>query len=371
MKYRLLCLTDRSDLPETELFIRLRKAGVDIEVACNPTGRYFERLRRSGVPVHELIIKRRFSPRSIRTVRALLASRGFDILFCFNNKAASNALLAVRKKKPGPPVVTYRGTVGNISFLSPSSWTTHLNPRVRRIVCVSRAVSDHLLAMRFLGIRISPERVATIYKGHDPAWYQQRPADLRGLFGLPEDAFVVSFAGRNRPHKGIRYLIEAAGHLPPEAPIHFLLLGRLETDPAIKRQIAKLPNPERVHLAGFRSDAPAVFCASDAFVMPSTSREGLSRAVIEAMAYATPPVVTNVGGLPELVVHDESGFVVPPGDAGAIADAICRLYREPEVAERMGAAAKARIETAFHIDRTVRQIIRLFEDLAVESGQGR
>lgn len=362
MSYRVLCFTDRSDLPETELFIRLYKAGADIEVACNPTGRYYDKLQRSGIPVHELTIPSRFSPRSMHAIRDLLGRRHYDILYCFNNKAASNVLLATGGKRY--KIITYRGTIGNISFLSPASWTTHLHPRVDRIVCVSGAVGNHLATMRFFGLSIPGDRPVVIYKGHDIEWYQSPPANLSAEFNLPPDAFVVSFAGRNRPHKGISYLIDAARYLPVESSIHFLLLGRLEADKKLKRQIDSSPYSDRIHRVGFRENAPAVFAASDVFIMPSTKREGLSRAVIEAMACGTVPIVTDVGGLPELVEDHASGFVVPPKDAGAIAQAITKLYNNKKMAEKMGENARNRIRTRFHIDRTVKETMDVFEDLS-------
>ncbi|MBS3755072.1 MAG: glycosyltransferase family 4 protein [Desulfobacterales bacterium] len=362
MQYRVLCFTDQSDLPETELFIGLNKAGVDIEVACNPRGRYFHRLKESGLCIHELTVKSRFSINSIKRIRRILEGRHYDILYCFNNKAASNVLLATRGNKEYK-IITYRGTVGNISFLSPASWTTHLNPRVNRVVCVSKAVRQHLLNMRFSGLKISAERAVAIYKGHDLAWYQSAPVDLADEFSIPNDAFVVGFAGRNRPHKGLDYLIDAARHLPGDAKIHFLLLGRLTGDKSLQKKIAQSPFHDRIHLTGFRQDTTAVFVACDAFVMPSTKREGLSRAVIEAMAHATPPIVTNVGGLPELVANSHSGIVIKPEDAGAIAEAILKLYRNPEEKRRMGANARQRIQDHFHIDQTVTQTRSLFENL--------
>lgn len=362
MNFKVLCFTDCSDLPETELFIRLKRAGVDIEVACNPAGRYFDRLRDSGVVTHEMIQKSRFSFKSIQQIRTLLGKRHYDILYCFNNKAASNVLLATRGHREYK-IITYRGTVGNVSFLSPASWTTHLNPRVNRIVCVSEAVRQHLIKMRFLGLKILAEKPVTIYKGHDPAWYQSDPADIAGEFNIPADAFVVGFAGRNRPHKGIGYLIESTYHLPPDANIHFLLLGRLTEDKALRKKISQSPYHDRIHLAGFREDAPSVFAACHAFVMPSTKREGLSRAVIEAMVQSTPPIVTNVGGLPELVIHNQSGTVIPPEDAGAIARAVLKLYTDPGEKKRLGANARQQIKEHFHIDQTVAQTRSLFENL--------
>lgn len=361
MSYRVLCITDRSDLPETELFIRLRRAGVDIEVACNPTGMYFERLNASGIPIHELVIPSRFSIKSIRRIRNLLNQRHYDILYCFNNKAVANTLPAAKGKNCH--IITYRGIVGNLSFFSPASWTTHLNPRVRRIICVCNAIRDHLLAMRVLGMRISEEKVVTIYKGHDLEWYQDKPADLRAEFNIPENAFVVCFAGRNRSRKGIQYLLEAAHYLPAEAQIHFLLLGRLTDDKSLQKSIAQCPRPYLIHLAGFRNDAPSIFAACDTFIMPSTEREGLSRAVIEAMGYSTPPIVTAVGGLSELVVNGKSGLVIPPMNSRAIGEAILRLYENHEEKKHMGENARERIRDTFNIDRTVEQTRAVFENL--------
>ena len=92
MNYRTLCITDCSDLPETELFIGLKKAGVDIEVCCNPTGKHYERLKESDVPVIDLKLKGRFDLSGIRRLSAQLKAKQYNILYCFNNHAASNVL---------------------------------------------------------------------------------------------------------------------------------------------------------------------------------------------------------------------------------------------------------------------------------------
>ncbi len=363
MTYKVLCITDRSDLPETELFIGLKKAGVDISVMCNPTGNHYDRLVRSGVTVYDLILDTRFSLAGIRYLKQHLARHAYDILYCFNNKAASNVLIATRGMDV--KIATYRGTVGNISFISPSSLTTHLHPRVCRIVCVSKAVRDHILQLRFLWKKVPPHQVVAIYKGHDIAWYRQAPADL-SEFNLPQNAFVITFAGRNRPHKGIDFLVDAARYLPPETPVFFLLLGRLENDRKLCAKIDTSPMKDRFILAGFRNNAPAIFAASDAFIMPSTKREGLSRAVIEAMSSETVPIVTDVGGLPELVADGESGFVVPPMNSRAIADAILKLAQHPEMKKQMGKAAKDRIQNEFNVAATVLRTKEMFEQMMAE-----
>jgi glycosyltransferase involved in cell wall biosynthesis len=89
----------------------------------------------------------------------------------------------------------------------------------------------------------------------------------------------------------------------------------------------------------------------------------LSRAIIEAMAYGVPPVVTDSGGSPELVADGVSGFVVPVKDSKALADAIERLYRDPELRKRLGRSARERIATDFRNEDTVTQTIELYESL--------
>jgi glycosyltransferase involved in cell wall biosynthesis len=368
MKYRVLCITDRSDLPETELFIRLKKIGVDIEIACNPSGRYHERLEKSGIIFYELILKSRFSPAGIRKIKSILNRKTYDIIYCFTNKATSNLILSIRGRKC--KVITYRGTVGNISFFSPASWTTHLNPRVNRVICVSQAVKNHLNTMQFMGIKFKPGRAVGIYKGHDLSWYQDQPADL-SEFGISKSDFVVTFAGRNRPHKGAHVIVASTQWIPPEIPVHFILMGNIAENKKLLRQVADSPISARIHLPGFRNDAPAVIAAGDTFLMPSTKREGLSRAVIEAMSYGIAPIVTNVGGLPELVKDKESGFVIPPNDPQTLSRRIIELYNNPEMKKRFGENARRRIGTHFNINTTVEKTRQVFEDLMTETGNNR
>jgi glycosyltransferase involved in cell wall biosynthesis len=230
---------------------------------------------------------------------------------------------------------------------------------------VSDSVKSYFVSLHFLWFRLNPRKPVTIYKGHDLAWYQASPVDLK-QFGIPAGAFVVGFAGRNRPNRGLNYIVESSRWLPKDAPIHFLFLGKLTDDVKLKQQVDASPFRDRIHLGGFRSDAPAVAGACDTFILPSVFKEGLSRAVIEAMSYATPPIVTNVGGHPELVVHNESGLVIPPKDPEAIAKAILELYNDPEKKKCLGENARRRIETRFHIRGTIRQTRWLFEEILKE-----
>lgn len=359
---RALWIANSPDRPMTATIIGLRKKGVEVSVMCPASAPRFETLRASGIPMIDFAPQRSLDFSAIRMIRAELQRERYDILHVFGNRAITNAILAARTQ----PVrlITYRGIVGNLSFLDPIAWLRYLNPRIDRIVCVAEAVRRFFLEMRPALLRVPPERLVTIYKGHDLSWYRDEPADLR-QFEIPPDAFVIGCVANIRPRKGIEVLVDAVGLLATEPNVHLLLVGNMESE-TLRERIEASPARMRIHLAGYRADAPALMAACDVFVLPSLKREGLPRAVIESMAYRTPPIVTNCGGSPELVEDGVSGLVVPPGDARAIAEAVRQLRADPEGRKKMGEAARERIRQRFNIAETIRQTLALYQSLLAE-----
>ena len=354
-----LCITEDADRPTTATFIGLKRAGVDITVACPPAASARGPLAESGIRLLELPLRANIDRLAVQRLRKELVDEGHQILHVFSNKALQNGLRAVR----GLPVrlVAYRGIVGNVSFLSPISWLRFLNPRIDRIVCVADAVRDYFLNMRPAFLRIPERKLVRIYKGHDLAWYTAAPANLQSL-GIPQGAFVVSCVANYRPRKGIEVLVDAMAALPRSSPIHLLLVGNMDA-PRLARKIAVSPVADRIHRVGHRPDAPSLTAASDVFVLPSIKREGLARSLIEAMAYAVPPVVTDCGGSPELVVAGVCGLVVPVRDASALANAITKLYEDADLRARLGSAARERIRKDFRIEDTIAQTLALYRNL--------
>lgn len=359
MPIRSLCITESADRPTVQTFVGMHNAGIEITVVCPANHPNNAVLQDAGVPTIDIRLPKNFDKDGIAKLRAELIRGDYDILHTFNNKAVTNGLRACK----GLPVkvVCYRGIVGALGFLDPMSWMRYLNPRIDRIVCVADAIRRHFLQMRPAFLRMPATRPVTIHKGHLLEWYDAEPADL-GQFGIPDDAFVIGCTANYRPRKGIDYLIDAIGMLPADIPAHLLLVGRMDAEKLTAR-IAASSAGKRIHRVGFRADAPELSAACDVFCLPSTKREGLARSIIEAMAYRVPPVVTDSGGSPELVVDGVSGIVVPPKDAAALAAAIEKLYRDPQLRSRMGNAARDRIATDFRNEDTVRKTIELYQEL--------
>jgi glycosyltransferase involved in cell wall biosynthesis len=353
---RVLAVTAHSDLPETQMFIGLLDAGVHVEVMCPDDAPHRQKLVDAGVTVHSLQLSGRLDKAGTAEIRRRLVEGQFDILHAFNNKAVANGLRASK----GLPVrfIAYRGIEANVSFFDPASWTTYLHPRVDKIICVADAIRRYLVNMKFLWWRFPPDKAITIYKGHDLSWYQA-PAVPRSELGLPEDAGCTA---NERPRKGLPYLIDAAKLLPDDANIHFLLIGNIDGKKTMQ-SIADSPAKDRIHLAGFRRDAPQVLAACDACILPALKREGLPKAIIEGMVYGVTPIVTNSGGSPELIEQGKAGLIIRPGSSRAIADAISQLYADPKNCKRMGTAARQRIQQDFHISKTVEQTLSVYQEL--------
>ena len=358
MTIRVLCIIEDLDRPTVAALIGMRRAGVGLSVIGTRFDAANDALADAGVILIDIPVASRTGARNVRRLRAELTRGQYDILHLAGNRALENGLRASR----GLPVriVAYRGIVGNVGFFSPISWRRFLNPRIDRIVCVADAVREYFLNMRPAVLRMPAERTATIHKGHSLEWYTAPPADLRAL-GIPGEAFAVACVANYRPRKGIELLVEAMAALP--ADVHLVLVGDMNSA-ALGRRLAASPAAPRIHRLGYRSDAPAVAGGPcDVAVLPSIKREGLPRSVIEAMAYGTPPIVTDVGGNPELVADGVSGLVVAPRDSGAISRAIRKLYDDPAMKERLGTGARERIRTHFRVEDTIRQTLALYRGL--------
>ncbi|MEJ8569223.1 glycosyltransferase [Elongatibacter sediminis] len=362
--FRILYLTDKSDRGESATIRGVHDRGHRVVVFGRADSPHVTAIRDHGVAVTGVSWKRKLDRSLLRRIRQTIRDEDIDIVHAMNSRTTLHMVLATRplaRAGRSPRLVAYLGVTGNVSWWSPLSWLRFLNPRIDRIVCVAEGVRRYLLGVTLLGLHLPPERVVTIHKGHELSWYTAQPAD-RGALGIPRDATLVTVASRLRPRKGLLELIQALGRTDPAKNIHVLFLGH-EGNSELHRAAAALTDPGRVHFAGFRRDAPAIMAASDICCLPVLRGEGLSRAVIEGMAYGVTPLVTDVGGNTELVIDGESGLVVPPGDVPALAEAIEWLHDHPLERQRMGRAARERIAGQFRNQDTVEKTLALYREL--------
>jgi glycosyltransferase involved in cell wall biosynthesis len=226
------------------------------------------------------------------------------------------------------------------------------------LIAVAPEVKSSILAT----MPLPAEKIVVINNGVDVGRYRltvDRAAVRRGL-GLSEDERAIVVVATLKEQKGHRYLIEAAAGLTGQFPTaRFLFVGDGELRQELERQIAAHGLAQRVHLLGTRQDVPELLAAADLFVLPSLW-EGLSMALVEAMASGLPIVATEVSGTRQVLTDGETGLLVPPGDYEALARAIAAMLSDPARAAAMGAAARRHIETNFGARQQAAEHLALF-----------
>ena len=227
-------------------------------------------------------------------------------------------------------------------------------------ICASQAIQSMLV-----DDGVPADRATVVYEGIDLDHVSAAPPlDLHKAFWLPHGAPVVGNVAALVPHKGQRYLIEAALLVLQRVPdARFLIVGGGELELSLQQLIKRRHLEKHVVLTGFRPDVLSLHKGFDLFVMSSVT-EGLGTSVLDAMACGRAVVATRAGGLSEIVDHDETGLLVPVRDTDALAEAIVRLLTESDLRTRYGQAAAEKARRRFSADRMVDETVAVYADVA-------
>lgn len=228
------------------------------------------------------------------------------------------------------------------------------------------AVSEDIRRFLVKRVGVNERLITTIYNGIEPREYRSdhRAREvIRRELGLTEGRPVLGTVGNLYPVKGHVYLVRAMAAVAAKRPDAVcLILGRGQLLEQLRHTATELGIDHHVMFLGFREDVPALLRAMDIFVLPSLS-EGLSLALLEAMAAGKAVVATNVGGNPEVVLDRQTGLLVPSEDAPALADAILLLLRDPALAERLGESGRIRVDKEFSVTAMAQRYDALYGEL--------
>jgi glycosyltransferase involved in cell wall biosynthesis len=189
-------------------------------------------------------------------------------------------------------------------------------------------------------------------------------ADLLQELGLPDGARMIGAVGRLWPQKRYKDLIWAAELLKAgRGDTHFLIIGDGPERDELASYCLDIKVQDHVHLLGERDDVPRLLKHLDCFWLGS-GYEGQSNALMEAMVAGVPIVATDIAGNRDLIVPDETGFLVPVGDAGQFARKTHQLFEEPEIAQRFRDRARQRICDEFSVEKMIERHRKLYLELA-------
>jgi glycosyltransferase involved in cell wall biosynthesis len=327
-----------------------------------PGGEVEAALRADGVPVTALGIGRHLAaPRSIRAVlhaARALRTDGVQVVHGYQWRPALVGVLAARLAGVPVTMASKRSLTGD--------------DRWARLAWRMIGRRADLLLANAAALRSEAEAHGTVARweivpnGVDTDWFRLdggEAAAKRNL-GLDPARPVVTAVGRLEARKGHDLLLEAVHVMRGLAPDHrpqLVLVGDGPLRSRLERRTGELGLARDVTFAGSLPDVRPALAATDVFVLPSRA-EGMSNALLEAMAAARPIVATAVGGTAEVLDADRTGVLVRPDDAGALAAAVLGVLAEPVRAARLGAAARQAVEDRFGARRMISRLEELYTE---------
>jgi glycosyltransferase involved in cell wall biosynthesis len=358
----ILFLLDTLDIGGTEthtvqLAKRLNEKGHRIVIGCLHSGGILAAdLKQAGIPVVEFpktgsLLSLRGIYQIMRLARYI---RRYQFSVIHTHDLWANLMGVVAARIAGTRVI-----ISSQRDLGHLWWYTPLRIRIIRIIHLlaghvlanSSAVRDALVR----DFRLPATRIRIIRNGIDVERFAKAHADRAKMFPTLENQarLVILIANMHSSVKGHLDLIDAAFQVCRAIPeTRFLLVGDGKERPMIEERVKDADLSQHFLFLGRRTDIPELLACAEVSVLPSRA-EGLPNVILEAMAAGLPVVATRVGGIPEIIVDEESGLLVPPNKPSALAKAIIRVLRDPAFAAQIGRTAREQIRTHFGFDRVV------------------
>ena len=334
----------------------LEERGVPALLVCPDNGELYRAATREGLDVqgvryrgdHDLTLVLKLS-RIIRSAKPdivhLHSRRGADILGALAAKWAGH-----------PNVITTRRVDNPISAGVLNGFCIGKIPKA--IVCVSDGISSVMKEAGF-----PSDKITVIHSAVDASAYDSALSkwEARRILGVLPASPLLCVIGQLITRKGHHVLLDALPSLRNKfKDIRVVIVGRGAVRSRLEAQVHKLNLDGCVQFMGFRSDISTILRASDLLVHPAL-REGFANVGLQAMASGIPVVTTSVGGMPEMVQHEITGLVVPPGDSKTLAQAIEELLSNPGRRSMMGRLGQDIVRESFSVEKMVDSNLALYQ----------
>ena len=325
--------------------------------------RVLQELAAAGCEVHNLELHRIYDLQALKKALRLykfIRQSSIDIVQTFHFGADTYGALTAKLARV-PIVISSRRDIGYYRTghrLLASRFSTKLDAWM---IAVCDAVKKQIVRDE----KVAPEKIRTIYNGVDLASLRElepaKKTKLRSELGIPPNAFVVGSVAHFRPEKGYQYFFEAARKIRPMvSALKVLCVGVIPPERTEKMVRDEANLGEDVLLPGYVKNVTDYLSIMDVACLTPYANEGFSNALLEQMALGRAVVATDVGGNAEAIEHGVSGFIVPPRDANAMAEALLRLYRDPSLRQAMGMQARARVEKHFTISKMINELEQFY-----------
>ena len=346
----------------SNLVPRFDKSLFDVQIVNLQTqSRCYELWDRCDVRYHCLPTPGTFLLGCVPRLARLFWKERPDIVEIYGSRAEIIGRLAA--KIAGVPVVL----TGTLDTHEWRKWYHVWLDRITRWTVAGWIPNSEACKRRLIEVEKHPApKIKVIYDGIDiSAWTRRDDSRIRQHlceeFNCNEQAILCVTVANLRYQKGHPFLIEAVPRVLKVNPnMRFLLVGTDFLNGQLQRSCRDLGIEKAVIFAGYRGDIRDIYEAADVAVLPSLY-EGLPISLIEAMSMELPVVSTTVSGIPELVVDDVTGLLVPPKDVDALTEALVKIGASPEKRRQMGQAGRQRVLEKFSIERMVKELANYYQ----------
>lgn len=342
--------------PETQIGLLLARAGVEVRFIFRQGSVSAKFLREQGMNVQELPIRGRLDVRTLSAIRAVINDFQPDVIHAFTAKTCWYAILAQRFAKKKAKLVFYRGAMRPFSRFSPADLLVFYGKGVDIFECYSIAVQKDLVSRG-----ISPERTFVNYYGHKPEWYAG--GKVPPQWAEKKARFRIGCVANHRKVKGLEFLVAASDLLAKKDLDFELLFVGKDGNSELAQCVSRATSRDRIKLTGPISEPWGIMKTFDCLVVPSL-QEAMGRVTLEAMACGVPLVVTDVGGLPEVVEDGKNGLVVPSKNPARLAEAIAQLLGDESLRKKFGENGRQVLREKFDLDQTRDRLLALYQRLA-------
>lgn len=349
--------------PERQLHFHARQArgseftiiiGSFTEYAQTP--QFLKVIAEDNIETHLFQVKNAYDPKAVAAVRGYLVSNDIRILCTHDYRTHLIGWLATART--------------DIRWVTFSRGWTRENPKVRLYHTIDKVIlrfADHIVAVsesqkrKLTRLFIPKKKISVVHNATAPEQLDGvERVDLRSRFGFPSDTLLHMSAGRFSREKGQVYLVKAAvAALERNHLLRFVLFGDGPDLRKVRKLVAAFGCEDKILCPGFEKNVVGNLKGADVFVNPSLS-EGLPSVVLEAMALGVPVVATAVGGVPEIITHRQTGYIVAAKDPKALAEGMLFMNRHRDQARKFAESALQFVTDNFTFDKQNRKLTAVY-----------
>ncbi len=344
------------------LAIELKRRGYSFQYVVQPGSPLHQKAIEAGLPVLPLKISGEADIFSILRLSLAMKRKRCRLVNYHDAHSVAVGSVAASLAKVPLRVISRRVEFPlRKNMLSRRKYTKNVDA----VIAISESVKNVLVDGG-----VDAKRIHVIPDGIDFTPYNDKSAKdyLRRELSFAPDDFLVGIVAQLSNDKGHKYLIQASQHLREHSPkIKIIIVGEGPLRMELNKLVKEIQGEDMVFFLGFREDIPQILNSLDVFVL-SSEHEGLGSIIMDAMACRLPVVATRVGGIPELVDHLKTGLLVPPQRPKSLAQAILKIYRDRELARRLGQKGYEVVHRKFSAESMASKAIDLYEELAKKKG---